>query len=120
MLEDIFKLLTTFTEEAQASAISVCEEKGFNKKPEQVSLEEAFINVTYCRNIIVDAIEKQKLIQLPITLQTSLLKLLSEVSRALTSLNGGADEVLNLTRAIEELNVTVWQYGLQNLSAEVL
>jgi len=33
---------------------------------------------------------------------------------------GGADEVANLANVIEQVNTAMWQYGMHNLSGEVL
>lgn len=120
VLDEIFKVITTFTEEAEQAALATCRDKSFNTAPGQVSLEESFINLSSARDILIDAIENRKLIQLPITIQTVLLKTTNEISRALTSLSGGTDEVQNLVKAIEELSVAIWQFRLHDLSPEVL
>lgn len=68
MLEQIWKVLTTLTEEAQQAALSKCTELGLDKNRGIVSLDESFINLTSATNILIDAIDKKKLIQLPITI----------------------------------------------------
>jgi hypothetical protein len=45
---------------------------------------------------------------------------LESIQRFLSSLVSGSDEVVNLSDSIEKLNVRIWQYGLFNLSGEVL
>jgi hypothetical protein len=120
MIEELHKLLTTFTEESQNAGRAKVAELNLNPNAGVVPLDESFINLSYSRDILLDAIEHRKLIQLPITVQQTLLKNLNEISRAQASLLGGTDEVANLTGAIEQLNTAMWTYGLHNLSPEVL
>ena len=120
MIEELYSTLNTLTEEAQKAALEKCKELSFPTDRGVVSLEESFINLNSARDILLDAIGKRKLIQLPITVQTVLRDKLSEISRSLTSLVGGSDEVVNLAAAIEQLNTSIWQFGLHNLSEEVL
>lgn len=120
MIEAIWNLLTTLTQEAQQAAVSKCVELGYDQDRGRVSLAESYINLDAACNILRDAIEKKKLIQLPITIQDRLLVTLESVSKAQTGLAGGTDEVVNLVTEIERLNTAIWQYGLHNLSDEVL
>lgn len=120
MTEELYKLLTTFTEESQKAVLAKVAEIPLNANSGVVPLDESFINLNLCRDILLDAIENRKLIQLPITVQQTLLKNLNEISRAQSSLLAGTDEIANLTGAIEQLNTAVWTYGLHNLSPEVL
>ena len=120
MLEQIWALLTTFSDEAEQAALAKCKELGFDLSRGVVSLDESFINLNEARDLLQDAIEKKKLIQLPITVQKDILANLTEVSRAMTSLTSGADEVVNLVNSIEKLNTTIWQYGFHNLAGQVL
>src|SRR5205823_10032144 len=85
-----------------------------------VPLPESFINLSSARSIIEDAIEKQKLVQLPITVQKELFANLETISKSLQGLTAGVDEVVNLTTAVEVLNTVIWKYGLHNLSDQVL
>ena len=120
MIDELYCLLTTFTEESQKAIYAKVEEVPLNPNSGVVPLDESFINLNACRDILMDAIENRKLIQLPITVQQVLLKNLTEISRAQASLLAGTDEIVNLTGAIEQLNTAVWTYGLHNLSPEVL
>jgi hypothetical protein len=120
MVDRMWEILTTLTDEAERAAVAKCTELGFDPNRGIVSLEESFANLGAARTILMDAIEKRKLIQLPITVQNALLGHLEAIGRALTGLAGGADEVVNLAAAIEQLNTAIWQYGLHNLSKEVL
>lgn len=120
MIDKILEILTTFTEEAQTVAQKKCKELGFDPNRGIISLDESFINLNEARSTLVDAIEQRKLTQLPITVQTTILSNLESISKSLTGLSGGSDEVVNLINAIEKLNTTIWQYGFYNLSEEVL
>jgi DNA-directed RNA polymerase subunit L len=120
MIEKIWEILTTLTEESQKAALDRCAEKGFDTKRGIVSLDESFINLNSAKFILSDAIEKKKLIQLPITVQKNLLSCLESISRSLTNLINGVDEVENLSNFIEQLNTAIWQYGFHNLSNELL
>jgi uncharacterized protein YjbJ (UPF0337 family)/uncharacterized coiled-coil DUF342 family protein len=119
-LSQIWSLCTTFTQEAMNAASVKCNELGLDPNRGVVSLSESFINLASGRAMLEDAIEKQKLVQLPITVQKELLANLQNVSKSLQGLTNGVDEVVNLTNAIEVLNTSIWKYGLHNLSDEVL
>lgn len=79
MINRIWEILTTLTEEAQKSAINKCKELGFDLNRGLVSLDESFINLNSAGSILMDAIEKQKLIQLPITVQQLILNSLEAI-----------------------------------------
>lgn len=119
-LSRIWSICTTLTEEAMAVASAKAKELGFDPNRGLVPLPESFINLSSARSIIEDAIEKQKLVQLPITVQKELLANLEAISKSLQGLASGVDEVVNLTTAIEALNTAIWKYGLHNLSEQVL
>ena len=116
----MWDILTTLTIETVNAALIQCEEKGFDQNRGIVPLYESFINLNYSKNILADAIQNKKLIQLPITVQNTLLAQLESISKSLTSLINGTDEVENLANYIEQLNTAIWQYGLHNLSDQVL
>lgn len=120
MVEKMWEILTTLTEEAQNAALAKCKELSFDLNRGIISLDESFINLNSARSILLDAIEKKKLIQLPITVQKTITDTLNAISRSLTGLVNGTDEVINLTNAIEQLHTATWQYGFYNLSGEVL
>lgn len=120
MIDKMWAILTTFTDEAQQAALAKCKELGLDQTRGVVSLDESYINLSSARNVLTDAIEKKKLIQLPITIQKDLVAALEMIATRQTALANGSDEVVNLTDAIEKLNTCIWQYGLHNLSGEVL
>jgi exonuclease VII small subunit len=120
MIEKMWTILTTFTEEAQQAALSKCKELGLDQNRGVASLDESYINLNSACNILKDAIETKKLIQLPITIQKDLIAALEMIATRQTGLINGSDEVVNLADAIEKLNTYIWQYGLHNLSDQVL
>lgn len=120
MIEKMWEILTTFTEESQQAALSKCSELGLDPNRGVVSLVESYINLNLATNILKDAIEQRKLIQLPLTIQKVFAASLEAIAKYQTGLIAGSDEVMNLSEAIEKLNANIWQYGLHNLSDEVL
>ncbi len=119
-LGQIWSVCTTLTEEALNAARAKCQESAFDPNRGLVPLEESFINLTSARVILEDAIEKQELVQLPLTVQREILSNLQSISKSLLGLTNGVDEVVNLTTGIETLNTSIWKYGLHNLSDQVL
>jgi hypothetical protein len=120
LLSQVWSLCSTFTNEATAAAFAKIKELGYDPNRGLIPLDESFINLSSARSTLADAIEKRKLVQLPISVQRELLANLEAISKALQGLIAGVDEVENLTNAIEVLNTTIWKYGLHNLSDEVL
>lgn len=120
MIEKMWEILTTLTEESQQAALSKCVELGLDQNRGVVSLDESFLNLNTARFTLMDAIEKNKIVQLPITIQKQMTTMLESISRHQTNLIAGTDEVVNLANTIEQLNTAIWQYGLHNLSSEVL
>ena len=106
----MWEILTTLTEESQQAALSKCKELGLDPNRGVVSLDESFINLNSARSILMDAIEKKKLIQLPITVQKTLISYLEAISKYQAGLTTGTT-VVNLVNAIEQLNAAIWQYG---------
>ena len=119
-LNEILSVSTTLSEEAMSAARSRCLEMKFDPDRGIVPLQESFINLSSARSTLEEAIEKQKLIQLPITVQKELLTNLETISRTIQGMTAGKDEVVNFTNAVEALNSSIWKYGLHNLSDQVL
>lgn len=120
MIEKMWEILTTLTEESQQAALSKCAELGLDTNRGVVPLDESFLNLNAVRITLIDAIEKKKLIQLPVTVQKILIANLEAISKQQTGLIAGTDEVVNLANSIEQLHAAIWQYGLNNLSDEML
>jgi hypothetical protein len=119
-LAQIYSISTTLTEEAMAAASAKVAEKGFDPNRGLITLPESFINLSSARAVLEDAIDKRKLIQLPLTVQKEILANLETISKSLLGLSDGVDEIANLVNAVESLNTTIWKYGLHNLSDQVL
>lgn len=120
MSEKLWNLLTTFSDEAKQAALAKCNELSFDQTRGVVSLEESYLNLHSACNLLRDSIEQGKFDQIPISIQNLITASLDAISKHQTSLIGGADEVVNLVNAIEKLNSQIWQFGLHNLSGEVL
>ena len=120
MIENLWELLTTITLESNNNVIQKCSEFGFNVNRSEITLDESFINLNASALLLRDLIEKQKLIQLPITIQKSLINSFQNIITAQKNIVSGIDAVENLVNHIESLNTQIWQYGLHNLSDEVL
>src|SRR5277367_784926 len=86
-LGQIWTILTTLTEEAMAAALRKGEELGFDPNRGIVPLQEGFVNLASARDVLEDAITKQKLIQLPISVQREILSNLQAISKSLQGLS---------------------------------
>jgi chromosome segregation ATPase len=120
LLAKIWAICSTLTEEAFSAATAKANEMSFDQNRGVIPLAESFINLSSARFILEDAIEKQKLVQLPITVQREILSNLEQIAKSLQSLTSGTDEIVIITNSIESLNTSIWKYGLHNLSDEVL
>ncbi len=78
------------------------------------------INLSAARDMLLDAVQTRKLVQLPLRLQYSLFDQAERIAHQLTSLVNGTDEVVNLVDSVEDITAAIWQYNLHNLSGEVL
>ena len=72
MIDRLWEILTTLTEESKRAALAKCVELGLDTNRGEVPLDESYINLNSAVIILKDAIEQRKLIQLPITIQTVL------------------------------------------------
>ena len=93
---ELWRIATTLTAEAQDAAVRKCAELGFDPNRGHIKLEETLINLSEARDIIIDAVEKNKVNQLPLKLQLSLLAQLNLASDELTGLTNGKDTVIAL------------------------
>ncbi|MEI9969614.1 MAG: hypothetical protein WDM87_13675 [Terracidiphilus sp.] len=119
-LSEILSLCTTLSSEALDAAEGRARSNQFNVDRGDITYAEIAINLKSAREVLSDAIEKKKLIQLPITVQKELLADLQAISRALQGLMSNTDEIVILGNAVEALNTSIWKYGLHNLSEQVL
>lgn len=118
--KELWAVATTLSDDAQNAALRKCQELGFDTNKGLISLEETLINMSAARDILLDAVDKGKLTQLPLRLQYSLLSQSRKVAEFLTSLVNGTDSVVNLVESVEDLTASIWQSNLRNLSGEVL
>jgi hypothetical protein len=120
MIKELWDLLAKFTPEAHQAVLGACAEHGIAPDSGIVSLDESYNNLGWCANTLRDAIEKNKLIQLPITIQGELLEIAKVISTSHDELIEGADVVETLTESIEKLFTAIWRYGLNHLTDELL
>jgi hypothetical protein len=113
-------IATTLTPEAQNAALRKARELSFDLERGRIPLEETLINLNQAREVLLDAVDKKKLVQLPLKLQYTLLAQTQRVSQSLTSLIGGSDTIQAIEDSVDDLTSAIWQYNLQNLSGEVL
>jgi hypothetical protein len=118
--KQLWELATTLTTESQSAGLKRAKELGFDLERGRISLEETLINLNHARDVLLDAVNQNKLVQLPLKLQYALFSQTQRVSQALTALVNGTDTVVALEDAVDELTSSIWQYNLQNLSGEVL
>ncbi len=120
IVKRLLEILNTITDDSQNGAIKKCEEFGFDPNRGDITLSESFINLNQSRDIIKDAIEKNKLAQFPLTVQKTILQDFESVVNFQSTLVSGTDQVVNLVNAIEQLYTDIWRFGVHNLSGEVL
>jgi len=113
-------VVTTLSDDAQNAALRKSQELGFDTTKGIISLEETLINLSSARDILLDAVDKGRLTQLPLKLQYSLLDQPQRAAQSLTALINGTDAVVNLANSVEDLTASIWQFNLPNLSGEVL
>jgi hypothetical protein len=116
----IWRAATTLSNDAQDAATRKARELGFDLNKGRIPLEETLLNLSHNRDILLDAADKKKLVQLPLKLQYNLLAQTQKISEALNSLVNGTDALLALEDSVDDLMSLVWQYNLHNLSEEVL
>ena len=119
-IEELYKALTPITQDLRRKILAKCKEADFDGNIGQVPLDESLINLIEIKSILIDAIEKKKLVQLPITIQKQLALSLTEITKFTEGIFGGTNHVENIVNAIEKINVLVWQYGFHNLSDQIL
>src|SRR6267378_2978181 len=118
--KEIWKVATTLSDEAQNAALNKARALGFDLTKGRIPLEETFINLSHNRDVLLDAVAKNKLAQLPLKLQYALLLQTQKTSETINALVSGTDSLLVLEDAVDELTSLIWQYNLHNLSDQVL
>jgi hypothetical protein len=120
LAKEIWRTATSLSDEMQNAAIRKARELGFDLSKGRISLEETLINLTRIRDLLIDAGEKNKLVQLPLKVQAALYSQTQKVVESLSALVNGTDAIMGLEDSVEDLTGTVWQYNLPNLSDQVL
>src|SRR6266446_5222895 len=118
--KEISRVASTLTGDMQSAALKKARDLGFDLTRGRLSLEETLINLSYVRDVLLDAAEKNKLVHLPLKLQYTLYSQTLKVSETLTTLVNGTDAVQALEDVVDDLTSSAWQYNLHNLSEEVL
>jgi hypothetical protein len=120
LAQQLRRVAATLTDDAQNAGLRKSKELGFDTNKGLISLEETLINLSEARDILLDAVDKSQLVQLPLRLQYALYELTKSVADQLTSLANGTDEITNLVDSVEDLTAEIWRGNLRNLSGEVL
>lgn len=120
-LSQAWEVLSRLSDEVINAARTKADQSGFNKGRGIVGLDESLINLVSSRDLLKDGIEKNKLQQLPLSLQKKLFSDLEQILDSVTLMTKqGTDEIEVLTERIEALNSDIWRFGLHNLSTQVL
>jgi len=120
ILSRISEILTTITQESNATLMNVCEENNLNQERGDIPLKEALINLSQVKDILEDAIANSKLNQLPLSIQKTLLANLENIKSIQVNLIAGSDEVVNLVNSIETIYANTWSFGFHHLSDQLL
>ncbi len=62
----IWRIANSMSDEAQNVALNKAREMGFDLAKTRISLEETLINLSKARDVLLDAVEKTKIPQLPL------------------------------------------------------
>jgi hypothetical protein len=116
----LWDIVTTLSESSQQAAVRVAQDKGFDLEAGQIPFQETLINLSHDRDVLREAVEKGRIVQIPLKLQYRLLAEATKVKAQLEQLASGTDAVLPLENAVEDLSATIWQFNLQNLAPQVL
>jgi hypothetical protein len=116
----LWDIVTTLSESTQQAAVRKAQDLGFDLDAGQIPFQETLINLSHDRDVLREAVEKGRIVQIPLKLQYRLLAEATKVKAQLEQLVSGSDVVLPLENAVDDLSATIWQLNLQNLSPEVL
>lgn len=116
----LWDIVQTFSDEAQATAKKKAIDNGFSLTRGEIPFEESLINLSHSRDLLISSIEDGALPQLPLKIQNQLIADAKRVSAQLTQLLNGADSVVALGSAVDDLTATIWNSNLQNMSGEIL
>jgi histone H3/H4/uncharacterized integral membrane protein len=112
--------LNALTEEFFAASIRKAEELNYDQNRGDISLSETYYNLAEIRDQLSDAIEKEKLSQLPLSMQRRYLIGLQNITAKINGLIGGADEIVNIANDVESLYVDLYHARLDKFTDEYL
>jgi len=119
--KELWELASSLSDQAISAATSRAESLSFlDTASLQIPLEETIINLGHCRDVLLDLVSRERLIQLPLKIQARLLQETNKVAQTLMGITNGGDLLHILEASVEDLNATIWQFGLQNQSESVL
>jgi hypothetical protein len=116
----LWETASTLTDNSQNAAVRKARELGLDLSQGEIPFEETLNNLVRARDVLLDTVEKGRLVQLPLRLQSRLLQEAKKISQSLVELINGTDSIRLLENAVEELTATIWQLNLQNQSESVL
>jgi hypothetical protein len=116
----LWDVVTTLTESMQQAAVHKAQELSFDLASGEIPFQETLINLSHDRDVLREAVEKGRIVQIPLKLQSRLLVEATKVKNQLEALVGGSDAIVPFEQAVEDLHATIWQFNLQNLSPELL
>jgi hypothetical protein len=116
----LWDVIQTFSAEAQNAAKRKATEQGYSLERAEIPFEETLINLSHCRDVLVQAIESTAIVQLPLKIQRQMLADANKVSTHLQALVNGTDAVLPFTSAVDDLISTVWYSRMEDIHGEVL
>ena len=95
MTDDIVEKLNSITDEFERAVETKCVELTYDKNKGIITLEESFINLNSIKEELLSAINSEKLVQFPITLQKEIIGALSNIIKYGTEIINGSDSVVN-------------------------
>jgi hypothetical protein len=116
----LWDVIQTFSNEAQNAAKRKASEQGYSFERAEIPFEETLINLSHCRDVLVQAIESTAIIQVPLKIQRQMLSDVTKVSTQLQALVNGIDAVVPFTSAVDDLVSTVWYSRIEDIHGEVL
>ncbi len=118
--QNLTEVLNTLSDEVIDTALLKAKENGLDLNKAHIPLQESFQNLISIRSQLADAIEKNKLSQLPFSIQQKFANRLVTVQARLISFANGSDEVINISNDIEDTYVDLYNSRLTELSNEYL
>src|SRR5215475_4380082 len=65
----LWDVIQTFSDEAQNAAKRKASEQGYSLDRAEIPFEDTLINLSHCRDVLVQAIESTAIVQLPLKIQ---------------------------------------------------